>query len=129
MTETCGFFFSFFPFFFPRCTYRMKKNSTTCFTSELWKLWKDLFVQRRWTALNQCEGKDKTGKNVNMLTLTRNPKLCSSHLDKEKISTDRHGKDRKGTNLQNEHECCHPASQVGSTGRKLADSDHQKINQ
>ena len=49
---------------------------------------KDLSAQRRWKALFHHERKNKKGKNVNVLNLTRNFRLCSCHFGKEKISTD-----------------------------------------
>ena len=48
---------------------------------------KDLSEQRRWEALIWWAGKDKTGKNLNVLNLTRNFRLCSCHFDNENIST------------------------------------------
>ena len=54
-----------------------------------WVKWpKDLSVQRRWTALISCERKDKIGKNVDLLNLARNSRICSHHFDREKISMD-----------------------------------------
>ena len=58
-------------------------------TDLTWMKWmKDLSAQRRWKTLIHCERKDKTGKNVDVLNLTRNSRLCSCHFDMEKISTD-----------------------------------------
>ena len=54
-----------------------------------WVKWlKDPSVQRRWKTLIQRERKDETGKNVDVLNLTRNSRLCSRHFKKERISTD-----------------------------------------
>ena len=39
-------------------------------------------------ALIWHEGKDKTQKNVDVLNLTRNFRLCSHHFDNKKIITD-----------------------------------------
>ena len=49
---------------------------------------KDLSAQRSWKALIQREGKDKTGKNVDVLNFIRNSWVCSHHFDEEKISPD-----------------------------------------
>ena len=55
----------------------------------MWVKWlKDLSVQRRWKALIWHDGKDKAGKHVDVLNLTRNSRLCSHPLDKEQISID-----------------------------------------
>ena len=48
---------------------------------------KDLASQRRWKPLIGHERKDKTGKNVDVQNLTRDPRLRSC-FNKEKISTD-----------------------------------------
>lgn len=49
-----------------------------------WHWWSDLSVQRTYKGLIWGEAKDKLEK-VNELNITRNFKICSRHLDKEKI--------------------------------------------
>ena len=53
-----------------------------------WLMWCGWSGQRRWRALIWHERKDKVGKKVYVLELTRNSRLCSHHFNKEKISTD-----------------------------------------
>lgn len=48
---------------------------------------KQISVDRRWKALIQSEGKDKTGKNVDMVNVT-NRRLCCRYFNKVNLSTD-----------------------------------------
>ena len=47
-----------------------------------------LCAYRTGKELIRREGKDKMGKNVDMLNLRRHPRLCSCYFDEEKISSD-----------------------------------------
>ena len=47
-----------------------------------------IFVRRRRKALIWPERKEKLEKNVDVVNLTRNSRLCSLYFDKEEISTD-----------------------------------------
>ena len=66
-----------------------KQRSYTSIPSWLtWcgKIGQKISVQRRQKALIWRDRKDKSGKNVNILNLTRNSRVC--HFDKEQIRTD-----------------------------------------
>ena len=54
-------------------------------TDVMWP--KDLSVQKKWMALIQHKGTDKTGKNVDV-NITRNSRICYCHFNKEKINTE-----------------------------------------
>lgn len=54
-----------------------------------WVKWPTDLCAEKFEDIFFCHGrKNKTGKNVDVLNLMRNPKLCSQHLHKEKIGID-----------------------------------------
>ena len=74
---------------------KAKKRHIYSFVANvMWVKW--LRAQKRWKELIQRERKDKMEKNVDVLNLTRNSRLCSCHFNKEKIIIDGSTSDPEG---------------------------------
>ena len=66
-------------------SYKAKKLHIYAFMADVtWVKWPNPPPLRRWKVLIQCEKKDKTGKKVDMLNPTGNPRLCRVILTRER---------------------------------------------
>ena len=50
-----------------------------------WLKWPKDLCRGKTEGIDRCKREEKMGKNVDMLNLTRNFRLCSDHVNKEKI--------------------------------------------